>query len=251
MDTGEQLAQAFKNHAQGRNYDWKGEGILAAYLGWWFEERCQFKFRYNSILQYFNKLMYEALEHFRQGDDSITTIYRTEYLNEIELSEVSNAFDISYGGMYRGPFIFSIESIIEKVLDQRIKIEFSAYMWAQDNVLSQKLQEFNLKVYRKGLFKLFNQCSCSAMSGEFGSTKLMTFMTAGRVLMTFLRKDSDLSVSFVATDEDPLGIRTGVQSVYATFIESLQLIQDVIDNWPDDEDRQREIFQADESIFIG
>ncbi len=106
------------------------------------------------------------------------------------------------------------------------------------------------------------------MSGTFGKTDLRTFCTAGRTMFTFARRMpgksgiylggelvktlpyQELSVSFVAEDNDPTALSAGLQSVHATLPEAMALIEDVIKAWPSEKRAQKKVFADSASVSI-
>lgn len=73
------------------------------------------------------------------------------------------------------------------------------------------------------------------MSGKFGETELRTFITAGRIMFTFARRKKGESVSFIGEEGDPLCLSAGLQSVQTDFRTALDIIEDVIKHWPQDQ----------------
>ena len=105
------------------------------------------------------------------------------------------------------------------------------------------------------------------MSGKFGETELRTFICAGRRMFTFARridkskdsyfkKDGELycnedSVSFVGEDHDLRCLSAGIQSIQADFRTCLDMIEDVIKNWPTEIDEQRKVYKANKEVSMG
>lgn len=79
----------------------------------------------------------------------------------------------------------------------------------------------------KSMWKHINASKSSGMKGQFGNTELMTFCTAGRVMLTFNRGKAD----FTLIGDDSNYKRTGVQSMHCTVTEAREMVQEVIKNW--------------------
>jgi hypothetical protein len=77
------------------------------------------------------------------------------------------------------------------------------------------------------LWKRVSECKHSGMSGIFGRTELRTFVTAGRIMLSFWSgKDQ---ITFVGVESDYT--RTGLQSMNCTVDMAKFIVQQVIDNW--------------------
>lgn len=118
-----------------------------------------------------------------------------------------------------------------KLVEQGIK----SSLLAGNALIGQKLERFARDAYR-GIFPTL-RASGGGLSATFGAVDLRAFVTAGRALLTFARfgaerggerVNQDLeSVSCVASDTDPTGLRMGLQSVYATVPQAIALIEHV------------------------
>lgn len=87
------------------------------------------------------------------------------------------------------------------------------------------IDQFVSAVYNKGLRSRIDRSRSSGMSGKFGDVKLMTYVMAGRVMLTFNRKST--SVSLVASEDGAPCM--GLQSLSGTYPEVRDVIQTVID----------------------
>jgi len=120
-------------------------------------------------------------------------------------------------------------------------------------LLAQAFIKFTDQVFSRGLFEVINACNRRGMSGNFGSTQLRSFVTAGRLMLTFARpgEPQEQSVSFVCTDDDPLGLGAGAQSVYTDLPTALDMLAEVATHWPADRHAQSAAFTADDNINLG
>jgi hypothetical protein len=139
---------------------------------------------------------------------------------------------------------------VEKAID--------TYCNAQRYVLQQAFDKFLRLVYRRGLGEIINGCDKVGMSGKFGQTELRTFITGGRVIFTFARRieegnesGNECSVSFVGEADDLLCLSAGLQSVYCDLRTALDIIEDVIKNWPQDTKTRNLIYIADKKVLFG
>ncbi len=209
-----------------------------------------------SIVQFMPQHIAEAMEIFRITEEPIVKRLREEYLQELGDADFPSLTDISFGGAGRVLAIIMVARLMEKVTQwEGTGNRIEAYLFAQDHVLDHALQNFNRKVYREGLWKITNECRTSGMSGQFGETQLRTFDSAGRIMLTFVRKregypHGEESITFIADGSDESGIRTGVQSCYTELDGALSMINEVIKNWPSTKDEQQKIYSSDIKVSI-
>ncbi|MDB5264558.1 MAG: hypothetical protein JWN64_129 [Parcubacteria group bacterium] len=87
------------------------------------------------------------------------------------------------------------------------------------------IEQFVSVAYNQGLRSRIDRSQSRGMSGMFGDVKLMTYVMAGRVMLTFNRKKT--SVSLLASEDGAPCM--GLQSLSGTFPEVRDVIQTVID----------------------
>jgi len=79
----------------------------------------------------------------------------------------------------------------------------------------------------QSMWKHINASKSSGMKGHFGNTELLTFCSAGRVMLTFNRgKDN-----FTLIGDESDWKRTGVQSMHCTVLEAKEMVSEVIESW--------------------
>ena len=94
------------------------------------------------------------------------------------------------------------------------------------------IRVFEEKIWFPSLQPYIQQAEYKGHSGETNSTKIMAWACAGRVMITLVDKDNaQIQVTLIAI-EDEKSHRMGLQSVYATEKEAIDLIWDAIINWP-------------------
>lgn len=257
----------FANHCE-----WKGQQAFANFLVYYFENLTipsDEKYDFWNIEPYLPELMVDAFENLRTGTDERVVRFREEY--ELEVGHaVPNITDLGASNILDQVSVvhttlgFMLRDITGKDL---VAQQIDAYCNAQRYVLQQTFDKFLRLVYRRGLGEIADKCDKRGMSGKFGETELRTFIMAGRIMFTFARridkskagfykKDGELycnerSVSFVGEDGDPLCLSAGIQSVQCYFRTALDLIEDVINRWPQDHKEQKKIYKADTKVSIG
>lgn len=105
--------------------------------------------------------------------------------------------------------------------------------------LNQLLSRFVEKVGPE-LWQWVGQFESRGMSGMFGSTMLMAYTIAGRIMISFWCGTEQ--ITFVGDDQRP--DRTGLQSMCCTVETAKRIIQDVIDNW------QKDNLQPDKEVSM-
>lgn len=99
---------------------------------------------------------------------------------------------------------------------------------AEMEVIDLAWKRFVKIVYRK-LLPHLNANNHRGYKGRFGSTELLTFGCAGRIMFTFTRGTA--TMTYVADDGDVFGYRSGPNSPGAPYQECVSMIEDVIENW--------------------
>ena len=157
----------------------------------------------------------------------------------------------------------------EAIEEDWIETEWQKFTGAQSAVVQAKFHEFLRRVYRRGMFANMQKAGDRGFSGKFGETTLRVYSLAGRTMFTFarsvsgetvykdetgkkmLRTPSELTVSFVAEEDDPIALSAGLQSARANLVESLAMIQDVITHWSPDKKKQKKQLKPDDTIGLG
>lgn len=251
---------------------WKGQLAFASFLISYLENLTiphDEKYDHWRIEPYLPQILVDAFEQLRTGTDEETARFRKDYETETG-HPVPNITDIGQSReLDRCLTIQSTLGFMFKELTGEAWVEnkIDAYCNAQQYVLQHTFDKFLRMVFSRGLYEIVDKDSQRGMSGKFGETELRTYVCAGRVMFTFARlidkdkegyykKDGELysnedSVSFVGEDSDPLCLSAGIQSIQANFRTSLDMIEDVIKNWPTDIKEQKKVYMANKSVSMG
>ncbi len=251
---------------------WKGQRDFVAYFIHYLQKLdipSDAKYDFWDITPYLPELAVDAFEQFRTNDDLLTRTMRAIY-EERTGHEVPNITDLGASD------VLTQASAVQTTLGfmlkdvtglERVEQHIDAYCNAQKYVLQQTFDKFLRRVYRQGLYALINASELRGMQGEFGETELRTYTMAGRLLFTFARridksKDgyyeegdrvicNERSVSFVAEEDDPLCLSSGIQSVYADFRTALDMIEDVIRLWPEGAEARAQLYKENATVGFG
>jgi hypothetical protein len=251
--------------------NWKGQRVFAKffihYLGKLHIPNDE-KYDFYQIEPHLPELAVDAFEQLRASDDGEVVRFRREYESEVG-QEVPNLTDLGASNILDQTL--TVQAILGYTLRDVtgvgwIEHKIDAYCNAQKYVLQQTFDKFLRSVYRQGLAEIVDKCNKSGMSGKFGETELRTFVTAGRIMFTFARRIdreksgyyeeegklfcNEWNVSFVGEDGDPLCLSAGIQSVYADFRTALDMIEDVIKQWPPDSKEQEMLYRADTDVSM-
>ena len=207
------------------------------------------------IFPYLPQLITDAFENLRVGEDESTLSRRQSYLREKERDTLPEILNIESGGLDRVLTISKLSSLMGKVTGYPwVETQIESYLKGQDTVLEQEFNGFVKRVYLEGLADLHEQSRTNGMRGVFDLTHLRGFTTAGRLMLTFARKDDNghdsHSISFVGEDGDIAGLRFGTQSIYAPLDIATGMIRDVIRNWPQEPNLRAEIYHPDRQVSI-
>lgn len=238
---------------------WKGQRPFVLYLIDYLKELiipCDEKYDFYTLEPYLPQLLVDAFEHLRTSSDPLVTKHRTEYEREVghpvpNITELGESNILDQGSAVHTTLQFVFRDVIG---ESWIEHEIGAYCNAQKIVLQQTFDKFLRLVFRNGLALIIDSCKSAGMKGVFGATELRTFCTAGRIMFTFAKKNGndeqeEYSVSFVAEDGDPLAYSAGIQSVHANLKIGMELIEDVITNWPTNADKQAKSHRASKVFF--
>jgi hypothetical protein len=141
----------------------------------------------------------------------------------------------------------------QETLDDR---EGTVLKWGRDAFVSDQLcpamLAFNGAVWRSGMFDRVDECRVHGMRADFtdegGDFSLLAFDIAGRVMFTFTDGKTDLT--YVADASDRTGDRTGFQSFNGDIFRARQMVEVVINNWPETAESQRELFKANAAVGV-
>ncbi len=131
--------------------------------------------------------------------------------------------------------------------DRHMQNAVEQYCNAQLHVLQLAFDTFLRLVYRKGMSQLAVECSVGWTHCQFGSTELRVACGIAQVQLIFVRgtkqnSEEELCFSFLMEEADALGLSAGVQFVCADLRTCLDMIDDVINHWPGDPDKQAKLF---------
>lgn len=252
---------------------WKGQKAFARFFAWWLEKLdipSDEKYGFWQIEPHLPQLAVDAFEHLRTGTDEETRRFREDYETETG-HEVPNITDLGASRILdqRSAVQTTLGFMLQEITGQdQVEHKIDTYCNAQNYVLQQSFDKFLRLVWRKGMFEIVDKCAKRGMSGKFGETELRTYILAGRVMFTFARRKEgetgvylggklvktlphqEGGVSFVGEDGDPLGLSAGLQSVDTDLHTCINMIEDVIKNWPSAEKEQRKVHKANANVSI-
>ena len=113
------------------------------------------------------------------------------------------------------------------------------------NVLQGLIAAFEKNV-APSLWKTVNKCRTHDMSADYGTTKMLVYAIAGRIMITFQRSDDQFTV--VGDESDYT--RTGLQSMSCTVVIAKSMVQDVIDHWKNIKLLPEKSVQSDTDVSI-
>jgi hypothetical protein len=143
----------------------------------------------------------------------------------------------------------------DPALNIRLNInDIMTAMSRQDDTYNEALKQidefkdrFIAEVYTRGLQTAIIDCDKRGMSGVYGETKIMTYVMAGSIMLTFTRGDDD--VTFIGAD-DKKDTRLGLQSINATLPAAREMVEQVIREWGDGSRAALDRFRPDKKVSI-
>ncbi len=211
-----------------------------------------------SFTAYLAKYLDDAWEYLRTSKDG--TWFRQDFEKELG-REVPDLNDIS-GGVDRTLTIANLGSLMQTIIGTEwAKQWVEKYFFAQDQVLALHFQKFVRQVYNDGMREQIDASKSSGMSGTFGKVELRTFITAGRIMMTFAFRPGVLqateeSITFIGEEDEKPGKRFGIQSVHTNLVNAIQMIDAVIHHWPKSSDpehdyKRKELLTDNSNVCVG
>jgi hypothetical protein len=223
-----------------------GENILANYLTWWFENRCSFPDT-EDIRECLPLLLDEAMRDLKFSTDEKVLLFKRVFLAEMRWTYFSEISKVAFSDSTREDMILYIIDIIEESThNETLARRVEGYFYAQDNVLNQYLSMFITTVWQKGLFQILQQWQVP-MRARFGRTTLRITQKFEAFALTFERElasdsyDDGTAVLYMK-NTDPTGYLSEVGAVETLFSNACDMIQEVIENWPDISEEQRAAF---------
>ncbi|MES2213526.1 MAG: hypothetical protein V4473_01635 [Patescibacteria group bacterium] len=244
-----QVLTRLDTHIKRGNIQVKGEIAFAQFFHWWLGKLtipADEKYDFYQIEHFLPQLAVDAWEAMRTGTDEVALLYRQRYEQSTSRLPV-NLMELGENILQQASGITVIRYVLSAVVGERwIEDKVDAYCHAQSTALQGMFDKFLRLVYGRGLFEVIQASKSSGMNGRFGSTDLRTWVSAGRTMFTFARpkkKGDEVSVSFVAGDDDALALEAGIQSVEANLPTAFSMIEDVIARWPNTREKQEAIFR--------
>lgn len=254
-----EFLEGLEGHIRSGNRMALGEKVFAQFFHFWLSKLfipSDDKYDFFRVDPYLPQLAVDAWETLRTGTDEETVRFRHAY--ECDTGwRIGNIMDLGCdSGTQQISGMFTLRSVLSAVMskDSQIGSEVETYCSAQKQALQGLFDKFIRQVYRKGLFQIISDDRSRGMKGSFGPTELRTFVCAGRTMFTFARpkkRGPEVSVSFVAGDDDDLALEAGIQSVEANLPTAFYMIEDVISRWPDSTEDQKKLFKADSKVCFG
>lgn len=243
-----------KDHFRGERTRLKGEAVFAQFFHSWLGAMSipsDEKYDLYDLRPYLPQLSVDAWEAMRTDTDKMAILCRGRYEQEVGRPMV-NLTDLGENILEQGLGTNILRYVLFAVVREGwIESKVETYCCAQSTALQGMFDKFLRLVYRQGLFEIIRDDRKRGMKGKFGSTELRTFVCAGRTMFTFARpkkNGTEVSVSFVAGDEDSLGLEAGIQSVEANLPTAFNMIEDVIARWPKTRKERVVIFKADRKV---
>ncbi len=210
------------------------------------------KYDFYNVSPYLPQITGDAFDVLKNSDEEWVAVFRESYEMETERPVPSLLAVGESDTVDRVLRTQAIGFLLKDIVGNYMEASCDAYLNAQGHVLQQFFDKFAREVYRCGLYEIIQQERGRGMSGVFGKTELRTFVMAGRLMFTFARKieGGELTVSFLAEDDDPDIYSAGLQSVCAPLIDCLNMIEDVVRHWPKDEAERRDVFLGNSKVTL-
>jgi hypothetical protein len=253
----DEFIKKLRRYLMTSGFSWKGQQAFVEFLVDYLTrldlthfERYDFSHLNNHIPQ----IVVDAFYELRTGNADWILVHRQNYEQDVE-HPVPNIMDVGASNPLHQ--CSAVQTTLGYVLrdalsDDHISHQIDAYCNAQIHVIQQYFDRFLREVYRKGLFQIIENSKVKGMCGKFGNTELWSFSMAGRLTFTFARKEADEEIwaSFIVEDGDPTGYTGGQGSCNTNFVQTLELLSDVISNWPTLSDEQLKSYKDNNKVTL-
>lgn len=204
-----------------------GETILAAMFASWLEESVIPNDDTHTVWERDLPIYaVEAYADFRTS--SRWQASRDRYFDETGY-EIPDLVDAFSGGLHRVLVAYHVCRLMPLLARAPwLRPMLETTLNAQSAVIDHAWRRFVRVAYRNVMPRIKTERH-RANSGMFGTTKLMTFDCAGRVLFTFQRGDAQMT--YVADANDMYGNRSGPNSPGGPYAECVSMIEDVVAHW--------------------
>lgn len=157
--------------------------------------------------------------------------------------DIPDLIDAYAGGIHRTLVAHSVCRLLPLLADAKwLRPMLESSLNAQMLVIDHVWRRFVRIAYRKLMPRIKSELHRGNV-GVFGSTKLLTFDCAGRVMFTFQRDSG--TITYIADASDMYGNRSGPNAPGAPYAECVAMIEDVIAHWDADK------LQRSDTIGIG
>jgi hypothetical protein len=232
----------------------KGQRELAAHYIHYFRKTdiaADRKYDFWKMEAYLPQLMLDGFMDLLSSEDRVTASIREQLREETSHLMLGDPSKIgAIPATDQVLWIQSIDGILRGVGIHEItcaKVE--AMFTAEIRMVELAFRRFVQEVFCTGLYEVINSGTSSGMHATFGAdrdtpTTLRTFVSAGRIMFTFACEGvlGEDSITFVGTEDDPLLLSAGLQSVDTSLATALQMFDTVRSCWPAEPEQQAASF---------
>lgn len=245
-----------RDHGVQRRGDIRGQADFAKFLARYIKGLsipADQQYSFWDIDDYIPEIVIAAIRAFESSDQPWIVEFRRVYKEETDI-HFTDPTGVSAGNNIQEVLeVEMIKSLFREIMGQRgdyLSHQIDILLNAERHVVMLRFRQFQDRVYNTGgLGAIISGSRSRGMSGSFGETTLRSYILAGRLMITFARKNNayEQSVSFVCEEDDLIGITGGLQSCFAVLPDALAMIEDVIIHW----DGNRTSFKSDKAVAIG
>lgn len=203
-----------------------------------------------SITAHLPKHLARAIELLCESDDPRIIAVWHEFCQAAGYTEedLPSVTELQFGGAKRHDFCLFLSHWLTKIMAGHdngwLEAHVLRYAMAQETVVQQQVDQFELLVFQNGLAGLIDKFLQDTASGQFGFTSLHSTRNANDLVISLRRKQNDMYVAF---DGRRCGAETSFGNITtnAKLAMILEMFEDIFENWPSECVRQREMFKAD------
>lgn len=238
----------------------KGQRQLATHYIHYFRKTdiaADTKYDFWDLEAYLPQLILDGFMDLLVSDDPVTATIREQLEGDDHLMLGDPSRIGAIPSMDQVIWVQSIVGMLDGAgVHEATRNKVEALFMAEIRMVELAFRRFVRDVFASGLFEVINGGTTSGMSGTFQDrgdtpTTLRTLMTAGRTMFTFACGvgSHEETITFVGTEDDPLLLGAGLQSVQTDLATALKMFDTVRTCWPADSQAQAACFTEGGVVF--
>ena len=204
----------------------RGEALLAGLLACWIGESVP---DHDDLVNFSSYLPGVVVEAYAALSTEPRWEEARRAYRDLTGRDIPDLVDAHAGGIHRALVAHDVCRLLPLLTrEEWLRGALESTLGAQMQVVDHAWRRFVRRAYRELMPRIRDEAH-RGNSGRFGSTTLLTYDIAGRVMFTFRRGTGD--VTYVADAGDMYGWRSGPNTLGAPYAECVSMIEEVVERW--------------------